>query len=255
MGSYHLPIRTQVHQDSPEFDFDANSRDITSKTVLDLGRLALVLGRRALRMNNRHAGPMHEQPSTDICMEQPSSLNDESSTVPQWHGVPLISLPLDKEDDRWTPCTVELTDDDNHVRSYTTKHLQPTSMSVDQPQTAEQVETGTVTATYTNPTQQIGDSHETVVSVRQCVEQDQAEIPTITPCFQYAPFRTFNSRTHGYFCGTEQCSSSACYSVCHTDSLLVNVLHRKSKPVGPKRCGTEPSTEIQAQNATTETEV
>ena len=32
------------YQDSCEFAFDANSRDITSKTVLDLSRMALVLG-------------------------------------------------------------------------------------------------------------------------------------------------------------------------------------------------------------------
>ena len=56
----------------------------------------------------------------------------------------------------------------------TTDHTQQTSMSVteDQPNTSEQVETCTVTAdteTGTNPTQHSRDLHETVASVTQCL--------------------------------------------------------------------------------------
>ena len=146
-------------QDSPEFAFFAYSRDITSKDCPE----SIQVGTSTNRASNTREQPTcgaHEQPSADT--QHPPSLTEESSEVPQWHDVPL-SLPLDKEDERWTPCAEEHKDDDDHDDN-ATEHTQQTSMSVteDQYNTAEQVETCTVTAdteTGANPTQHSSHPH------------------------------------------------------------------------------------------------
>ena len=182
----------------------------------------------------------HEQPSADT--QQPPSLTEEYSEVPQWHDVPL-SLPVDTEDEGWTPCAEEHKDDDDHDRN-ATDHTQQTSMSVteDQPKTAEQVETCTVTAdteTSTNPTQHSNDPHETVASVTQCLEQ--AQTTTIDPPASSMPFSQLSTHDQMYT-SVEPSSASvqtAPQFVLPTLSLADALVHRKSKQVGPKRCGTE----------------
>ena len=83
---------------------------------------------------------------------------------------------------------VELTNDDDHDHIPLSIYNRLLYLWT-KPQTTEEVETGTVTAdteTGSNPTQQSADSHETISSVRQCVEQ--AEIPIINPLRPVCPF-------------------------------------------------------------------
>ena len=96
-----------------------------------------------------------------------------------------------------------------------------------------------VTETGTNPTQHSNDPHETVASVTQCLEQ--AQTTTIDPPASSMPFSQLS--THDQIYTSVEPSSASVQTapqfVLPTLSLADALVHRKSKQVGPKRCGTE----------------